>query len=697
MIKQVNLISWDTFEVILNEAGPLHLDFFVDGNLIATRIIENDGKRLVYHIDEDVFPLGKECLIKTFEFGEHHLNVNNAVDFYDFDMRFSYDGDDLGATYTPQHTTFKLWAPLASRVYLYINGNEREMKRLDKGVYSLSLDGDFDGVKYRFILEINGKTIVATDPYAKSSSTNGEFSYVINREKIAMDMYEENLPKMNSYLDAIIYEANVRDMTIDENTNIENKGKFLGLIEKGRTTKGGNPAGFDYLISLGFTHLQLMPVLDFVTVDEANPGKKYNWGYDPQQYFTLEGSYATNPEDPYSRIKEFKRMVREFHRFGVRVNLDVVYNHVYEAKTSVFNKIVPNYFFRRDEQGKFLNHSFCGNEVASERPMARKLIIDSIKYLIEEFHVDGFRFDLMGLMDVVTMQELEKAARAIKDDVMLYGEGWDMFTETNDDTPLANMNNADMLKGYAFFNDRYRNIARGIGGGAELEEVGYLLGNQDFLSGFKFVYLGSASDVTYPPLFASPYQSINYVECHDNATLYDVIRSSTDVEDVERMIKKVNKAILFSFGIPFIHAGQEIGQSKFNYANTYNMGDKYNKFRYDLLDQRIGLSNSLKAFIQARKSIRLFHDSNTDVVLQRTKLEEVDDILHILIDDIKEKSTVYHIFINPTTKGHRIHLDKPVDYFAPFGYKKSSEKHILYDVDITPHQVCIFQEVSENA
>ncbi|MCR5332908.1 MAG: type I pullulanase [Bacilli bacterium] len=696
MIKEINLVSWDSFEVLLSEPSNIHVDFFVDGNLKAIRIIENDGCRMLFHIEEEVEVLGHECIVKTFEFGEKHLNVNKAIDFYDFDHRYYYDGNDLGLTYSPQHSEFKLWAPLAYHVGLLIKGNEYEMLRIENGVFALSLDGNFEGEKYRFAIYQNGERIETIDPYAKASSSNGQYSFVIDRAKIEMDMYEENLPEMNSYLDAIIYELNVRDMTIDEHANIEHKGKFLGLIEKGRTTKGGNPAGFDYITSLGITHIQLMPVLDFVTVDESNPGKKYNWGYDPQQYFTLEGSYATNPDDPYSRIKEFKRLVREFHRYGIRVNLDVVYNHVYEAKLSNFQKIVPNYFFRRDEDGNFMNHSFCGNEVASERAMVRKLIVDSIKYLMEEYHVDGFRFDLMGLMDVATMQEIERVARNIKKDVMLYGEGWDMCAETSDDTPLANMNNSEMLPTYAFFNDRYRNIVRGPGHGAKLEETGYILGNIDYLSGFKFAYFGGVNDVTYPPIFDTLSQSLNYVECHDNATLYDVIKRSTDIEDATRLIKKVNKVLLFSFGIPFFHAGQEIGLSKYNHSNTYNEGDKFNKFRYDVLDERIALSNSFKAFVRARKAIKLFSVDDIELVKDRVELIEEDDILHIVIRDIKENEPTYHIFVNPTSVGQRIHLDSPVDFYAPFGYRKSTEKHILYDVDVTPNQACIFIEVEDN-
>lgn len=696
MIKKVILKSWDTFLLVLDHGESIHLDLFVDNKEIATRIIENNWDSILYHIDEDIEVLGHELIIKTHEYGLFHIDVNEAVDFFDFDSRYTYNKNDLGSIYFNDHTNFKLWAPLAYRVDLILNGNVYKMDRIENGVFYASIDGDFDGANYIYEISMNGKTIRVIDPYGKSSTINGTLSYVINPSKVAMEMYDEYLPKMESRLEAIIYEANVRDMTIDEHTNIVNKGKFLGLCEKGRLTDGGHKAGFDHIASLGITHLQLMPVLDFVTVDEANPDKTYNWGYDPQQYFTLEGSYASDPNDPYCRIREFKKLVRDYHRSGIRITLDVVYNHVYEAKTSIFNRIVPNYYFRRDEDNDFLDHSFCGNELASERPMVRKLILDSITYLLEEFKVDGFRFDLMGLIDINTMHQIVDIANKQDKFIMLYGEGWNMFSKTSDDSEFANMDNASKLKDVAFFNDRYRNIVRGIGSTASLEQLGYLLGNDDFKFGFEFVYLGSSFNITYPALFANIDQSLNYVECHDNATLYDVIKKSTNVHDIPRLIRKINKTILLSFGIPFIHAGQEIGLTKFNNHNSYNKGDKFNKFDYSVLDERYDLVSSLISFIKVRKAIKIFTVSDLSLIKERIHIDYIDDIMHITINDIRENKTIYHIFINPSEEGKRLSLDVTVDYFAPFGYKHNIEKHFLRTIDISAQQVGIFIEVEEN-
>ena len=692
MIENILLTSWNTFLVKLNKPSSLHIDLFIDNEIKAIRQCRNDGDEVEYFIEEESEILGHEVIVRVYELGDYKINVTNAVDFNEFDTKYAYKGKDLGATYNHSFTSFKLWAPLAESVFLVINNNEFLMKRLPQGIFDLSLDGDFDGVPYEFKVFINGKYVTAIDPYGKSSLANGTKSVVINPEKTKMDMFDDELPVFNSYLDAIIYEANIRDMTIDDNTDIVNKGKFLGLCEKGRKTSGGNPAGFDYLQAFGFTHLQLMPVLDFETVDELNPKSSYNWGYDPMQFFTLEGSYSTNPNDGYARIKEFKRLVRDFHKSGIRINLDVVFNHVYNVKTNALNKITPNYFFRRDENNDFLNHSYCGNEFASERVMARKLLCDVITYLMEEFRVDGFRFDLMGLLDINTMLEIERIARAIKPDVMLYGEGWNMGSETMDGSEFATMENASLLKGYAFFNDRYRNIVRGQGGKAYLDKDGYLLGNKEYQDGFKFAYSGSSFDVTFPALFENVNQSINYVECHDNATLYDAIRCSTNISDIARVVKKINKTLLLSFGIPFIHAGQEIAQSKFKHHNTYNEGDKYNKFSYELLDKRMDMYKSMITYIALRKDIQIFRCENMDVIDKNVEFLDSNDIFHIRIKDIKDNNPVYHIFVNTSDRGKRFELDKEVDFYLPFGFRKQFEKHPSKVVEIAPLQTSIFIE-----
>lgn len=693
MKVEANLINYDLIEIIRDNFHDFNFEIYVDDNVIFYNIMENDGHKMIIKVEEGKELIGHKVVLKTFNDEIYYLNMNKAVDFNGFDNLYTYEGNDLGPTYTKYETVFKLWAPLAYRVKLLINDHEYEMKRNSKGVFTEIVDGDLDKKEYLYRIYQNGEEIEVIDPYAKSGIANNKKSAVINLDKLDFDTCDESLPKINSYLDAIIYECNVRDMTIDPSTDISSKGKFLGLIEKNRHTKEGNPAGFDYISSLGITHLQLMPVLDFSTVDDLNTSKKYNWGYDPRHYFTLSGSYSLDPNDPYSRLIEFKKLVRSFHLSGIRVNLDVVFNHVYEAKTSIFQKIVPNYYFRRDENNEFMNHSYCGNELATERVMVRKMIIDSLVYLVKTFHVDGFRFDLMGLIDIDTIKIIYERLKEINPSIMLYGEGWNMFTSCYHHEELSTMENAHLLPQIAFFNDRYRNIVRGHGSKASLDEVGYFLGNESYVDGFKFIYLGSSFDVTFPKLFTNVNQSINYFECHDNATIYDVVKTSINSSNPLRIVKKLNKLLLLSFGIPFIHAGQEIGLTKFNHANTYNEGDKFNMFDYSLLDKRMDMAKAFNCYIEMHKEIKIFKCEDLDVIRNNVHIENDGLLVHVSLIDIDEKKTKYHIYLNPSEEGVRVNMPHPVDFFIPKKYRKDFEKHVINVIDISPLQVSIFYEI----
>lgn len=590
--------------------------------------------------------------------GEVNIDLSPLAQLATFDDLFAYDGDDLGANYDKKSTTFALWAPLANRVILkYAKHNSDnfhlvEMHRYDKGVYRIKIDGDLDGARYQYIVNNYGHVVEALDPYGKSSTANSQYSVVIDLKRlVAINTHRDKLPFFKSNCHAIIYEASVRDLTSFDGTDIVNKGKFLGLIEKNRRSKGGNKAGFDYLVSLGFTHLQLLPVQDFANVDELLPRHKYNWGYDPLQYFTIEGSYSTDPQDPYSRMREFKKMIGAFHKAGIRINLDVVYNHVFEVEYSLFEKIVPNYYFRRNSDGSRASHSGCGNDFASERKMARKLILDSIKFLLDVYDIDGLRFDLMGLIDVNTMKEVATLVKSIRPDAMLYGEGWNMGGKTFDNSPLATLENANLLPNYAFFNDRYRNIVKGLGQGTYLEENGFLFGNKNFLDGFKFVYTGSCIDQIYPRLFAKASQSINYVECHDNGTIFDVIDQTLPNETMEDKIGRlslINKTILLSYGIPFFHMGQEIGLSKHFHTNTYNEGDFYNQFNYDIMDERIELVRYFKNYIKMRKELSFLRIDEPEIIDALIKYPPFSDGLQIdFQDELLHDFRAFKIFINP--------------------------------------------------
>ena len=643
--------------------------------------------------------LGNDYYISIDSFGVTPLIMDDVTSFKNFDVDYFYNGDDLGFTYSKEKTTWKLWAPLASKVVLFLRkDNENfltyKMNREEKGVYSLTLDGDFENYKYRYQVVNSGHTSLITDPYAKASSANGRDSIVIDFSKTKIDMHDGNLKKYDNYVDTIIYELSVRDFTIDDNTNIEHKGKFLGLVEENRMTKGKHPAGLDYLKSLNITHVQILPMYDFKTVDELHPNDSYNWGYDPQQYFVPEGSYSLNPNDGYSRVIECKKMISGLHKAGLKVNMDVVYNHVYNYDQSVFEKVVPNYYFRKQHNGLLSLASGCGNELDTERPMVRKLIIDSIMFWIKEYDIDGLRFDLMGLIDIDTINEIRRLALEIKDDFMIYGEGWNMPSSLKEEKRTTIMNSFK-LPGVAFFNDAYRDIVRGPSGFGK-NEPGYMLGNLNYKEGFKFALLGSCVNYCYPKRFLNANQSINYVECHDNGTLYDKITSTfKDLKEdfVLRMINSINGTIALSFGIPFYHAGQEIGLTKYNEDNTYNMGDKYNKFDWSILDKRYDMYLYFKSMLLFRNS----HSKTFDSQL----IEKNNFFINYDKGAIGFKTSkifggnpkIEYIFaFNPTDKDLMIKLD---DYYiivcALVGYIQDSSLYSGNYETLVAHQVEVLE------
>lgn len=639
--------------------------------------------------------LGNDYYISIESFGITPLIIDDVTSFKNFDEEYNYQKDDLGCTYAKEKTTWKVWAPLASKVVLFLRKDHEnfetfKMERMECGVYSITLFGDYENYKYRYQVTNSGHTSLTTDPYAKASTANGKDSVIIDFSKTKIDLFENNLKTYKNYVDTIIYELHVRDFTIDENTNIVNKGKFLGLVEENKKTKGNHACGLDYLKSLNITHVQLLPIYDYKTVDELNPNASYNWGYDPQQYFVPEGSYSTNPDDGYSRIIECKKMIAALHKAGLKVNMDVVYNHVYNYDSSVFEKIVPNYYFRKQHNGLLSVASGCGNELDTERPMVRKLIIDSCMHWIKEYGVDGFRFDLMGLIDIDTIKEITKNAKSIKKDFMIYGEGWNMSSSLSEGKRTTIMN-AFKLPDVGFFNDAYRDIVRGPNGFGK-NEPGYMLGNLNYREGFKFALLGSCVDFCYPKRFINANQSINYVECHDNGTLYDKIKSTyNDLKDDEifKIINSINATIALSFGVPFYHAGQEIGLTKFGEDNTYNKGDKFNKFDWSLLDERYDMYLYFKSILDYRSEFN-----------KTAKSEEIEKNNYFINYDsgaiglksdkkfVNGDNTTCIFAFNPNDIDVSIKLD---DYYiiicALAGYLKDSTLYSGQNESLLPHQV----------
>lgn len=582
-------------------------------HLFPVTLIKEEVKQaltiLTFRLHEPLL-LGNAYEVIIESFGSTPIDVTDAMALPEYQDEFIYTGDDLGATYTPTSTTFKVWAPLASSVYIKLfkgdhNHANFPMVRQKNGVYVITLEGDYDGHAYLYDVTNHGITLPTLDPYAIGSTRNSVYSVVINRQRLAqLPSYDEKLPPIKSPTDAILYEAHVRDLTSALKTTIDHKGRFLGFLEKGKThVETHQPVGWDYFTALGFTHLQLLPVNDYRSVDEMHVETSYNWGYDPYQYFAVEGSFASNLDDPYSRIEDFKRLVSTCHQHGIRVNLDVVFNHVYEFQYSIFEKVVPGFYFRKRADGTMSNGSFCGNDLASEKPMVRHLILSAARYWVSMFHIDGFRFDLMGILDQTTMRMLAEQVQAIRPDFMLYGEGWNMPTELPHEEKTITDHHAKLPQ-ISFFNDQFRNAIKGGNFENDILVPGFASGRTN-TEGLIGLWFGSCLPSLGIHKVSFPYQSINYIECHDNGTFYDkLIRLyPTAPESVlKNYIQLSLSLILFAQGIPFIHMGQEIGGTKFGDHNSYKSGDVVNQFQVDRLVEYEDVIQTLKDLIQLRKA-----------------------------------------------------------------------------------------------
>jgi len=557
------------------------------------------------------------------------IDVTEAAQFSEFDQMFNYDGNDLGAIYSKKQTSFALWAPLATSCFLLLEIKGKfvlyPMDRGDKGVYRVTVKGDFKNHNYEYLVTNNSIPVETTDPFGIGVSLDSKYSAVIDLDEIkALGKVEPKSP-FKKYTESIIYEAHVKDFTADKHTDIENKGTFLGFVEPNRKTLKGNPAGLDYLSSLGITHVQLQPIHDYNGLGDKND-KWYNWGYDPISYFAIEGSLSSQPDIPSARLIELKTMINKLHERDLRVNLDVVFNHIYEYKFTSFEKTVPNYFFRRKKNGELYMSSGCGDDVDSSRYMVRKMIIDSLKYFTEVFDFDGYRFDLMGLLDVTTMNKIEEVLRPLKPNIMLYGEGWHMYSNLPDGE-RASILNADKIPTYAFFNDLFRDIGKGENFQDRIAKKGFINGDVSYKYGFDYIFFGSVLNHAYNPRFKSASQSINYLECHDNNTLFDKYLCSNKEEDTSTLLKRINlgnACILCSFGIPFFHMGQEIGLSKSGHDNTYNV-PKINNMNWKLVDERIDMINYFKGMVELRKRYSFLNETDPSTIESNFKIEFWDN------------------------------------------------------------------------
>jgi len=553
-----------------------------------------------------------------------------------FDKDFYYGEDDLGVSFLEGSTCFKIWSPTATRVRLLLENKSYEMKRAFRGVWELVLEEQLEGCWYRYEISHQEVSKEVIDPYGVASTANGTFSVVVNLEH-TIPILPELRPSLAQETDAIIYELSIRDFTIHPSSKVKYRGKYLGLTEQ-VIDEEGNPYGLAYLKELGITHIQLMPFFDFEGIDELDPESSYNWGYNPGQYNVPEGSYATDSRDPYARINELKLLINTLHQQGFGVIMDVVYNHVYDRETFPFDGMVPTYFYRYDFQGMPANGSGCGNDLATERSMVRKFIVDSVKFWLKEYGVDGFRFDLMGLMDVDTINAIRRVGDEVSGSILLYGEGWDMDTPLLKEQKAARFN-AQMLPRIGHFNDEFRDQIKG--GTFELHHRGLALGDFSSIEVKQQLLAGSSGRLPGESfLFFSPSQSVNYVECHDNHTLWDRIKISNDEEEEDIRQRRqllATAMVIFAQGIPFLHCGQEFFRSKSGVENSYQSPDEINAVNWnDVFSYREAIE-LVKGYIQIRKSHGAFRFATAIQVKNHLHLlQHQDSVIEYTLKDVKE-------------------------------------------------------------
>jgi pullulanase len=547
-----------------------------------------------------------------------------------------YTGGDLGLHYAPEKSSFRIWAPTATKAQLlfYNDGiagtvtQTIEMQKGEAGTWVTSVKKDLKGLFYVFRVQVDNKWLKEVpDPYAKSVGVNGKRAMVVDLDDTdPVDWLKDRSPVLANPTDAIIYELHVRDASISGNSGIKNKGKFLGLTEPGTKSPDGFSTGLDHLKDLGVTHIHLLPFYDFYSIDEAKPAKlQYNWGYDPLNYNAPEGSYSTNANDGVTRIRELKELVKTFHQNGLSVVMDVVYNHTMLTEDSYFNQLVPGYYYRQATDGKFSNATACGNETASERPMMRKFMLESLRYWVKEYHVDGFRFDLMGVHDIATMNLIARELRKIKPDILLYGEGWTAGASPLPDSLRALKKYAYKLDNIAVFSDDIRD---GIKGSVfRHEENGFASGRPGMEESIKFGIVASVkhpqvdyTKVNYSnaPYANKPSSTISYAECHDNHVLWDKLaisaKNATEYERKE-MHKLALSIVLTSQGISFLHAGTEFLRSKKGHENSFNAGDSINAIDWSLKTKNKEVFEYVKSLIKMRKEHPAFRMKTAEEIV----------------------------------------------------------------------------------
>ena len=638
-INVAGITSFNTIQYKLNAAKKITdlsqikiLDGDRELSVVSLSTLNNTVNHGVVKVAEEL-DLSKVYTLKIEGYGEATVFPTTVFDSKEFIANYTYDGDDLGAVIQGDgSTTFKVWAPTASQVVLNLftagNGVDAyeslEMTKADKGVWQLNVPATGHGTYYTYSVTTSAGTQEAVDPYARAAGVNGDRGMVVDLSLTDPANWSvDQFVSLNRYTDAVIWEIHVRDFS-NKLSASDYKGKYLAFTERGLKNNSGVSVGVDYLLQLGVTHLHMLPVYDFASVDESNPS--FNWGYDPENYNVPEGSYSTDPYHGEVRINEFKQMVQSLHNDGLGVIMDVVYNHTFDANSS-FNKIVPYYYYRFNDNGTNTSASGCGNDTASERYMFRKFMVDSVSYWAKEYHLDGFRFDLMGLHDLETMRQIEAAVHAINPNAIIYGEGWTMGA-TIDGSAQANQTHISKIPtsegaagAVAVFNDAIRDGLKG----SVFEETGKGYINGNFAPNAQKIQFGicggTGLGVTWNVKDAAV---INYMSAHDNNTLWDKLHLSNPNNTEEELLamNRLGAAILMiSKGTPFWQAGEEMLRSKVNpdgsfNENSYNASDDVNNIVWENLVEGSAAYDMMlyyKGLIAMRKAYDIFRSNSGDV------------------------------------------------------------------------------------
>ncbi|WP_418983467.1 type I pullulanase [Alistipes sp.] len=566
----------------------------------------------------------------------------------EYDRYPVYEGDDLELRYAPEHSVFTLWAPTAEQAQLSLyaagEGGEAEerieMQASDQGTWRVEVPRDLKGKFYTFRIR-TGEEWLAETPgiWARAVGVNGDRAAVIDLRKTDPEGWDDDpRPEQKMYSDAVLYELHHRDFSIAPDSGVEHKGKFLALTEPGTRSPEGQATGLDHLRELGVTHIHILPSFDYSTVDETRLGDNtYNWGYDPKNYNVPEGSYSTDPGDPAVRIREFKQMVRSLHRNGMRVVLDVVYNHTATVEGSAFTLTAPGYFYRHNPDGSYSDASGCGNETASEREMVRRYIVESVKYWAREYHIDGFRFDLMGIHDIETMNRVRRELSQIDPTIFIYGEGWLAADSPLPPEQRAVRDNVGQMEGIAVFCDDFRDGVRG----STFDEhaAGYASGNiEGHVEAVKFGVVGATEhpQIDYNgllysslPYAAAPSQAVNFVASHDGYTVVDKLRLSVDgdraEEEITPMHKLVHAILLTSQGVPFIRGGEELMQDKQGVSNSFRSPDAVNRIDWSLKARNRAVFDYIKDLIALRRAHPAFRIPTREGVQQALHFLDTGD------------------------------------------------------------------------